>query len=342
MERWLDDKVKSQQHRSQNHVALLVALVSGLTLTTLFLCGPAAWGQVQGVIKIGVLTDGMVPWTSSAQGFQDGLKELGYVEGRNVNFEARATQGDSTRLHELAAELMKSNPHLLFCISDACWKDPGHIPMVFTQVSDPVRIGLVRSMARPGGNITGIASLRADLSAKRLELFKETVPSLRRVLVTYDPTNTEEKEAVASARGAASRLGLQLLEQPIRSPLEIEPALARLKEGGEDGILIVQEGTNLNISGRSLQVATSNNLPTMYPASFWSQFGALASYGPDQYAQGRQAARLAHKILTGAAPRELPVEFPHRIEFIVNLRTAKRIGLQVPQPVLVRADRVIH
>lgn len=334
--------MKTQRYRYQNHVALLVALVSGLTFLTVSSRPPVAWGQGQKVFKIGVLTDGMVPWTSSAKGFQDGLKEFGYIEGKNVTFEARATQGDRTRLRELAAELMKSNPDLLFCISDACWKETGRIPMVFTQVSDPVRIGLVQSMARPGGDITGIANLRADLAAKRLELFKETVPSLRRVLVTYDPRNAEEKEAVTSARSAARRLGLQLLEQPIRDPLEIEPALAKLKAGGEDGILIVQVGTNLNIPGRSLQVATSNNLPTMYPASFWSQFGALASYGPDQYAQGRQAARLAHKILTGTPPRELPVELPDRIEFIINLKTAKRIGLQVPKVVLVRADRVIN
>ena len=125
-------------------------------------------------------------------------------------------------------------------------------------------------------------------------------------------------------------------------PLQIEPGLAELKEGGRDGILIVQSGTNLNIPGRSLEVATSNNIPTMYPASFWSRFGALASYGSDQYAQGRQAARLGHKILTGTPPAQIPVELPDRIEFIVNLKTAKRLGLKVPQPALLRADRVIE
>jgi len=333
--------MKIQRCSFQSHVALLLALASELTFLTVSFHPPAAWGQAQKVFKIGVLTDGMVPWTSSAKGFQDGLREFGYIEGKNVTFEARATEGDSSRLPKLAAELLKSEPDLLFCISDACWRETGRIPMVFTQVSDPVRIGLVASIARPGGNITGIANLGADLAAKRLELFKETVPSLRRVLVTYDPRKREETEAVASARSVARRLGLQLLENPIKVPSEIEPALAKLNEGGQDGILIVQTGTNLNIPGRALEVSTSNNLPTMYAASFWSQFGALASYGPDQYAQGRQAARLAHKILTGTPPRELPVELPDRIEFIINLKTAKRIGLQVPGVVLVRADRVI-
>ena len=290
---------------------------------------------------IGILTDAMVPWHSSTEGFRDGLKEFGYVEGKNLFFEVRSTRGDPSRLPKAAAELMELKLNLLFCVSDACGKQPKQVPIVFTQVSDPVSLGLVESIARPGGNITGIANLRAELSAKRLELFKEIVPSLRRVLLTYDPRKTEEREALTSAKSEASRLKLILIENSIMDSLEIEPALAKLKEGGADGILIVQSGTNLNIPGRSLQVATSNKIPTMYPASFWSQVGGLASYGPDQYAQGRQAARLAHKILTGTHPRELPVELPHRIEFVINLKTAKALGLQVPGSVLFRAERVI-
>jgi putative ABC transport system substrate-binding protein len=302
----------------------------------------AAHAQTPKMFKIGVLTDAMVPWHSSTEGLRDGLKELGYVEGKTVVFEARAAQGDMSRLPALASELLQQKPDLLFCVSDACRRETKDIPMVFTQVGDPVRLGLVESIARPGGNVTGIANLRADLTAKRLELFKETVPSLRRVLVTYDPRKTEEREAVTFARTAASRLRLTLLERPITAPLEIEPVLAELKEGGQDGILIVQAGTNLNIPGRSLEVATSNRLPTMYPASFWTKFGALASYGPDQYLQGKQAARLAHKILAGTPPRELPVELPDRIEFLINLKTAKRLGLKLPQPILLRVDRVIE
>jgi putative ABC transport system substrate-binding protein len=298
--------------------------------------------QAAKVYRIGILTDAMVPWHSSTEGFRDGLKGFGYVEGKNVIFEARAAQADMTRVPRLAAELLQQKPDLFFCVSDACQRVTTQIPMVFTQVGDPVRLGLVESVARPGGNITGIADLRADLTAKRLELFKESVPSLRRVLVTYDPRKPEEQEAVMVARSAAKQLGLSPLERSVTSPLDIEPGLAELRKGGHDGILIVQAGTNLNIPGRSLEVATSNKLPTMYPASFWAQFGALASYGADQYAQGHQAARLAHKILTGTAPREIPVELPDRIEFILNLNTAKRLGLTVPRAMLLRADRVIE
>lgn len=204
----------------------------------------------------------------------------------------------------------------------------------------PKGLGLVESLPRPGGNVTGVANLRADLTAKRLDLFKEAVPALRRVLVTYDPRRVEEREAVATARTAARRLGLTLIEHPIASPLEIEPALAALEEGGRDGILIVQAGTHLNVPGRSLEVATSRSLPTMYPAAFWATVGALVAYGPDQYAQGKQAARLAHKVLTGTPPAQIPVELPDVIEFVVNLKTARRLGLQVPPSALLRAERL--
>ena len=303
---------------------------------------PPAWAQAPKVFKIAIMTDAMVPWHSTTEGFRDGLKEFGYIDGKNVIFEARAAQGDMTRVPQLTVELVQQKPDLLLCVSDVCGRENGGIPMVFVQVSDPVRRGLVQSVPRPGGNITGVANLRAELTAKRLELFKGVVPSLRRVLVTYDPRENDERESVAVARSAATRLGLTLLERSMTAPLQIEPGLAELKEGGRDGVLIVQSGTNLNIPGRSLEVATSNKIPTMYTASFWSKFGALVSYGPDQYLQGRQAARLAHKILTGTPPREIPVELPDRIEFIINLKTAKRLGLKVPKAMLVRADRVIE
>jgi putative tryptophan/tyrosine transport system substrate-binding protein len=325
----------------QRYVVVPLTLVGGLI--SLALSGPtfAAAAQTGKIFKIGIITDAMVPWHTSTNGFRDGLKEFGYVEGKNVLFETRAAQGDLTHLPKLTAELLEQKPDLLFCVSDACSRENRQIPMVFTQVSDPVRLGLVQSIPRPGGNVTGIANLRAELTAKRLELFKETVPPLRRILLTYDPSKTEERDALASARSEASRLKLNLIESSITDPLEIEPGLAKLREGGQDGILVVQSGPNLNIAGRSLQVATSNKIPTMYPASFWSQVGGLASYGPDLYSQGRQAARLAHRILTGTPPRELPVELPHKIEFVVNLKTAKSIGLPVPKSVLYRADRVI-
>lgn len=329
--------------RANSPSLLFMTLVS---LVTVFFFGiSAAWAQAPKIFNIGILTMAWSPWHSYTKGFRDALQALGYVEGKNVTFKTRVAQGDPTRLPGLAAELVRQRPDLLYCVqgpvAQVCQKVTQTIPIVFTRASDPVMLGLVKSLARPGVNITGIGTLRAELTAKRLELFKETVPSLRRVLVSYDPRELEEREAVRIARSAATRLGLTLLERPITASLEVEAGLAELREGGQDGILVVQAGLNLNIPGRSLEVATSNKLPTMYSTSFWTKYGALTSYGADQYHQGQQVARLAHKILTGTPPGEIPVELPIRIEFIVNLKTAKKIGLTVPSTVLFRADRVI-
>jgi putative ABC transport system substrate-binding protein len=296
--------------------------------------------------KVGILTTAMSPWHTETEGFRDGLKELGYSEGKNVVFAARAAQGDPVRLRGTAEDLVQQKPDVLFCVSvsgaQACQAATKTIPIVVAGMGDPVRLGLVKNLARPGGNITGIADLRAELSAKRLELFKQMVPSLRRVLISYDPREPDELEALTVARAAAKRLGLNLIEHPITERLQIETALAQLEAGGADGILIVQSGQILNIPGRSLEVATSNDIPTMYPHSFWARFGALASFGPDQYAQGQQAARLAHRIMTGTPIASLPIERPDRVEFVINLQTAKRLGLQLSESVLLQADRIIE
>jgi putative tryptophan/tyrosine transport system substrate-binding protein len=296
-------------------------------------------------MTIAILTTAMAPWHTETEGFRDGLKDFGYVEGRNVALVARASRGDTVRTRELANELARDKPDLLYCVSStaalACRAATSTIPIVAVGIDDPVELGLAETVARPGGNLTGIGNLRAELSGKRLELFYELVPSLRRALVTYDPREPEEREAVAVAREAAGRLALQLIENPITERLQIEPALAELEEGGSDGILIVQSGLNLNIPGRSLEVATSNNIPTMYPHAFWPRYGALASFGPDQYRQGRQAARLAHAVLTGTPPGSLPIELPERVEFVINSSTAEKLGLHLSPSVLLQADRLL-
>jgi putative tryptophan/tyrosine transport system substrate-binding protein len=242
--------------------------------------------------------------------------------------------------------LAQEKPDLLYCVSStaarACHRATASIPIVAVSIGDPVELGLAKSLAHPGTNVTGISNLRSELSAKRLELFKEMIPSLRRVLVTYDPRELDDRGAASVAKAAASRLDLQVIENPIGDPLQIEPGLADLEPGGADGILIVQSGTSLNIPGRSLEVATTNGIPTMYPHAFWPKFGALASFGPDQYDQGRQAARLAHRILTGTPVESLPIELPERVEFVINLKTAEKLGLQLSPSVLLRADRVLQ
>ncbi|HWP38149.1 MAG TPA: ABC transporter substrate-binding protein [Gemmatimonadales bacterium] len=298
------------------------------------------------IVRIGILTSAYITWHNQTRGFRDGLAELGHIDGRDVVFHVFTGQGDSARLPALAADLVRLKPDLLYCVATpearACQNATRTIPIIFTQTGDPVKLGLVQSLARPGGNITGIGSLRGMLAGKRLEVFKEVVPALRRVLVTYDPREDEEAEAVSVAKQAAAALGLTILDHPITHPHEIEAGLDRLTHRGRDGILIVQANPNLNIPGRSLEVATSYGIPTMYTSAFWAEHGALASYGANEFQQGRQAARLAHKILEGTSPAEIPVELPTEIEFVVNVRTAERLGLRVQPGVLLRADRVIQ
>lgn len=298
------------------------------------------------VLRIGILTSAYIAWHNQTRGFREGLTELGHIDGRNVVFHILTGQGDSARLPALADELVRTQPDLLYCVATpevrACQKATRTVPIVFTQTGDPVKLGLVQSLARPGGNITGIGSLRGMLAAKRLELFKEVVPTLRRVLVTYDPREDEEAEAVKVAKEVAASLGLTILDRAITRPEEIEAGLDMLGDNGRDGILIVQANPNLNIPGRSLEVATSYRIPTMYASAFWAEHGALASYGANELQQGRQVARLAHNILLGKSPAEIPVELPAEIELVINLKTAERIGLEVRPGVLLRANRVIQ
>jgi putative ABC transport system substrate-binding protein len=283
----------------------------------------------------------MTPWHPSTEGFRDGLAALGLREGSEVTFDVRATHGDPSALPRLYEELTAEKPNLLVCISDTCRRDNRDIPMIFLQI-DPILRGLVHNIARPEGNVTGISDMTSEMAGKRLELFKDIVPSLKRVLVTYDPRQSGEREALFAARSAATRLGIQLLEQPITDRLEMEPGLAELTEGGGDGILIVQAGTNLNIPGRSFEVAYVRHIPTMYTTVLWANVGALAAYGPDFYAQGRQAARIAQKIVAGTSPGDIPTEQPERFVFILNLKTAKALGIELSPQILTRADLVVE
>lgn len=300
-----------------------------------------AQAPIEKPVKIGIITDAMVPWHDATQGFRDGLKDEGLIEGKDIILDARPTRGDPNRVLAIYDELRAQKSDLLVCVADTCKKENGLIPMVFLQI-DPLPRGLVRNIARPEGNITGVSDLRAEMTAKRLELFKELLPSLKRVLVSYDPRETGEVQSVASARSAASSLGLTLIEQPITDRFDIEPGLTSLERGGSDGILIVQAGTNLNIPGRSFEVAFARRIPTMYMNTLWGEVGALATYGPDVYVQGRQAARMAHKIVMGTRPADIPVEQAERFVFTLNLKTAKHLGLSIPPQSLVRADRIIE
>jgi putative ABC transport system substrate-binding protein len=278
-------------------------------------------------------------------GLRDGLLELGYRENEQFVLGIRFTQGDLTALPAAARELVQYGVDLIFASEESPAKAAQlattRIPIVFSVVGDPVGLGLIQSFARPGGNITGVTDLRFELSPKRLEVFREIVPSLKRVLFLYDAADADAVARAKVYREAAHRLGIELIERPVRTEEEARATLAQISKGEVDGIVEPPQAS-LNIPGFILEAASQRALPTMFDAAFWVERGGLASYGPDFYASGRQAARLVDKILKGANPAEIPVEVNPKVEFAINLKVAKALGLTIAPEVLYRADRIIR
>jgi putative ABC transport system substrate-binding protein len=215
------------------------------------------------------------------------------------------------------------------------------LPIVFGGVSNPVEFKLIQSFARPGGNLTGVSSLGIELGPKRLEVFWEMLPGLKRVLFPYDAADPEHLLELNAYRDAARLLGIVLVEQPLRTEREAKITLAEIQPGAVDGIL-APRCCSLNIPGFILESASQKRLPTMFEQAFWVEQGALASYGPDYYSSGKQAARLVVKIIKGEKPADIPVEVNSKIEFAINRKVAKAIGLRIAPEVLFQADRIIR
>jgi len=234
---------------------------------------------------------------------------------------------------------------ILFCIGEseakAAQQTTTTHPIVFSRSGDPVGQGLIKSYAQPGGNITGVADLNMDVSSKRLELFKELIPGLKRVLFPYSATNDHQAANVMQYRAAAQPLGLVLVERQLRTMVEARDALAGVRKEEIDGMLAPHD-VDLNIPGFVLEATTQQGIPSMFDGAFYLQDGGLASYGPSEFASGRQAARLVDKIIKGMHPGEIPVEVDNYFEFTINLKVAKALGIIIPPVVLYRADRIIR
>jgi putative ABC transport system substrate-binding protein len=278
-------------------------------------------------------------------GFRDGLLELGYREDTDFVLGVRFTQGDLTALPEAARQLVQYGVDLIFTSEDvptkAAQQATSQIPIVFASVSAPVGMGLVQSFARPGGNITGVTDLSFELGPKRLEVFRDLIPDLKRVLFPYDIHDAYSARAAQAYRDAARRLGIVLVERPMRSAEEAQTVLGQVRKGEVDGLLQAPSA-GLNIPGLILKVIDQQGIPAIFTGLFFAEQGALASYGPDYHETGRQAARLVDKILNGAKPAEIPVEVNSKIEFVINLKTAKVLGLTIPPEVLFQADKIVR
>jgi len=276
-------------------------------------------------------------------GLRAGIKAEGLEEGRDVKFDVRSTGADEGKVAPLAAALARENPDVIVAIGEketrAAQAAAPETPVVFIQVPDPVGIGLVTSVARPGGHVTGVADLRTDLVPKRLELAKELMPNLRRLLVVYDVQDPASAAAARTAQETAPNLKLKVVVRAVRTQ---EEAVRELKTASARDVLLAPATMNLNIMELILNLNLYVVAPAIFSSSFWVQAGGVASYGVDNYAEAVQAARLVAKILRGARPADLPVEGINKLELAINRKTLQAFGVTMPAALAVRADRVFE
>jgi putative ABC transport system substrate-binding protein len=319
---------------------LLVAMILGALIAPLS-------GEAQPparVSRIGMLVSGS-PATHQfmVDAFRQNLRELGYVEGSNMKLELRWAEGKLDRLPDLAVDLVRLGVDIIVVGGTptvrAAKQATNTIPIVVWGAGDLVGTGLVASLARPGGNVTGTHDLSPELSGKRLELLKETIPRLSRVAVLW---STAARSLVAETEAAARAVGVQLQLHEVRSPVEFQGAYAAMTRERTNGLVIVMDSFTLFHRRQLLDLAVKSRLPTVCEASEFARDGCLIAFGPDRLEAMRQAAAFVDRILKGANPGELPIDQPKRFDLIFNLRTAKALSLTIPQTLLLRANDVIQ
>ena len=279
------------------------------------------------------------------EAFRQSLRKLGYVEGKNIFIEWRSADGKLDRLPALAAELVHLKVDIIVTggrsATRAAKDATSTIPIVMTQDSDPVANGFVASLARPGGNITGLSTLAPELSGKQLELMKEIIPKLSRVAVFGSSTSPGNAQSLREVELAARAFKVQLQYLDVLDPKDIETAFRAASNGRADGVLVLNSPVFASRQTQVVDLAVKSRLPAIYWRSDFVEAGGLMSYGASQNDLDRRAAAYVDKILKGTKPADLPVEQPTKFELVINLKTAKQIGVTIPQKVLARADRVI-
>jgi putative tryptophan/tyrosine transport system substrate-binding protein len=298
------------------------------------------------IIRLGWLGSRPAAPGSGYESFWREFSKLGYVDGKNIVFESRYADNKLDRLPALADELVRLKVDVLLAATTpealAAKNATSTIPIVFLSVTDPVSAGLVDSLARPGGNITGFTQIGAVLAGKRLELLKETVPKLSRVAVLWNPENPGNVQQWKEIQLPARELGLQLHSMEVSSADKYEGAFKEATKARSAALAVTLDLLANSNQKRITELATKNRLPAIYPRGDYVAGGGLMSYGADQTEPYRRVASMVNKILKGAKPADLPVEQPTKFEFIINLKAAKQIGLTIPPNVLARADKVIR
>lgn len=279
------------------------------------------------------------------EAFRQGLQELGYVEGRNIAIERRSAEGKPERLQDLATDLVKLRVDVIVtattAATQAAQRATTTIPIVFALADEPVELGLVASIARPGGNITGLTGLMAKLTAKRLELLKEVSPRVTRVAVLWGPYPFSAA-VLREVENASRTLGLTLHEIEVRDAIELDSAFARMVAWRAEALLVLPHPMFVAQRTRLAELAVKYRLPSTYHLKEFVEVGGLMSYAPDVADMSRRAAGYVDKILRGAKPGELPIDQPTKFELVINLKTAKGLGVKVPQSLLLQADKVIR
>jgi putative ABC transport system substrate-binding protein len=289
--------------------------------------------------RIGVLNEAWAANHPTVEGLKAGLRDLGLEEGRDVTFDIRFTEGNPQATPAAAAALVKAGVDLIFTSNEAATlaakAATQHVPVVFTLVGDPVAAGIVKKLAHPEANLTGVSSLTTELVPKRLEALKTLIPSLRRVFAFYHGADVPSSEAIVRALAAAPRLGLEIVSRTVMTPERLDELLKTLRPGDA---LLAPDIATMDIPAVILEASLASRIPAVFSAELWVTHGGLVSYGADYRAQGVQAARLVARILRGTRPQDLPVEGADKINLAVNLKSARLLGVTVPRKVLLRAD----
>jgi ABC-type uncharacterized transport system substrate-binding protein len=320
-----------------------LAVVLGLALAPF-----AAESQQAGkAARIGYLAPGTATTNAGLRkAFTDGLRDHGWIEEKNIAIEYRWAGDGQPTLAAMAAELARLPLDLIFAVNTpaalAIKRTGTRLPVVFAQVSEPIEIGLVESLARPGRNFTGLTTINRELMAKRLELLKEAIPGLTRVGHLANPGYEVHKAQVTEMTAAARALGLTLHLAEVRSPSEFEGALARMTAAHVGAFIVQQDDLFVANRGLLIDLAVQRRLPAMFVFSLYARAGGLMSYGASAEDLYRRAAEYVDRILKGAKPSDLPVERPAKFELVINAKTAKALGLTIPQTVLLQADQVIE
>ncbi len=322
-------------------IGLISTLVLGLLATPL----TAEAQQAGKVYRVGVLRFRGSPDHPNIQAFRQGLRDLGWVEGQNITLEYRWAKGRRDRLPELAAELVRLKVDVIVVSGNrsirVVKKATSTIPIVVAHTGDLVGPGHAASLTRPGGNITGLVTMSPDLSTKRLELLKEAVPKVSRVAVLWNAANRGKLREFKYTQTAANALRLQLQSVEVRRPDDLEHAFSAIKRERADALLLLPEGLVNSRATRIADFTLKNRLPAIHQVLSFADAGGLMVYGPNDRDLYRRAATYVDKILKGAKPSDLPIERPTKFNLVVNLKTAKQLGITIPPEMLFRADKVI-